>query len=57
MENEIVTHTDYDWSSRINSLINKIMYNQEIDYATTNRYEIEAARLAIRWHNKEVLGF
>lgn len=53
-DNITTTHTDYEWSNRINSLVNKLMYEQEIDYNTTNRYEIEAAKLVIRWLNKDV---
>jgi len=51
MENQITTHTDYEWSNRINSLVNRIVYNQPIP-DDTNRYELEAARLVIRWESR-----
>lgn len=53
MENEIQTHTDYEWDSRINSLINRLMYDQEIDPKTTNRYELEAAKLIIKLRSED----
>ncbi len=53
MENEIQTHVDYEWNSRINSLVNKLMYEQEIDSSTTNRYELEAAKLIIKWRAED----
>jgi hypothetical protein len=58
MANEVQTYTDYEWNSRINSLVNKLMYNQEIDPKTTNRYELEAAKLILRWEdiNYDLLG-
>ena len=55
-DNITTTHNDYEWSNRINSLVNKLMYNQEIDYKTTNRYEIEAAKLIIRDLEREAHG-
>ncbi len=52
MENEIRTYTDSTWDSRINSLVNKLLYRQYIDPSTTNRYELEAARLIIKWQSE-----
>jgi hypothetical protein len=55
-DNITTTHNDYEWSVRINSLVNKLMYGQEIDYKTTDRYEIEAAKLIIRDLKREIDG-
>lgn len=46
MENEIITHNDMTWNVRINSLVNRILYNQPIPEGT-NRYELEAAKLLV----------
>lgn len=45
---EVYTHFDHEWHGRINSLVNKLMYGQEID-PETNSYELEAAKLVIKW--------
>ena len=44
-DNEVRTYTDYEWSSRINSLVNKLVYDQEIDPKTTNRYELRGSKI------------
>lgn len=54
MENEVQTHTDYEWHGRINSLVNKLLYRATnpdiiIDPSTTDRFELEAAKQIIRW--------
>lgn len=48
MENKVITHTDYEWDNRINSLVNRLMYEQPIE-PETNRYELEAAKLVLKW--------
>lgn len=53
MGNEITTHADYGWNSRINSLINYLMYEQPIP-PDTNRYELEAAKILFKQIQKEI---
>jgi len=52
MENEVKTYTDYTWDQRINSLVNCLVYNHPVP-EKTNRYELEAAKLIIRWQERE----
>ena len=49
---QVQTYTDYEWAGRINSLVNKLLYGQDIDPSTTNRYELEAAKLIIKWQSE-----
>lgn len=53
MANEVQTYSDYEWDDRIDSLINKLIYEQEIDPNTTNRYELEAAKLLLKQLQKD----
>lgn len=49
----MATHIDYEFNDRINSLVNKLLYKADIDPHTTNRFELEAAKLLIKSYEKE----